>query len=191
VLLAAAALAAALGQLLPASSSTSLMTAVEELTPRDEPPGPLGVDDGAIPEGTTPFDGDVPGVGNLDPALLTALRAAASDAAADGVELEVDSGWRSAAYQRRLLDEAVAQYGSEAEAARWVATPDRSLHVSGDAVDVGPFAAAAWLEVHGPAHGLCRIYGNEPWHFELRPDAAQAGCPQMYPDPTNDPRLQP
>ena len=30
------------------------------------------------------------------------------------------------------------KYGSEAEAARWVATPDTSAHVSGDAVDIGP-----------------------------------------------------
>ena len=64
------------------------------------------------------------------------------------------------------------KYGSEAEAARWVATPDTSAHVSGDAVDIGPSAAAAWLSEHGAAYGLCQIYGNEPWHYELRPDAA-------------------
>ena len=31
------------------------------------------------------------------------------------------------------------------EAARWVATPNTSAHVSGDAVDIGPSGAAAWL----------------------------------------------
>ena len=59
------------------------------------------------------------------------LRRAATDAARDGVHFVVDSGWRSAAYQEELLHEAVLKYGSEAEAARWVATPSTSAHVSG------------------------------------------------------------
>lgn len=204
-LVAAAALIVAIGQLLPASSSSTGSTLANAFPPSPEtrgatvtaappkptaPPGPLGMDDGAVPEGTTAFDGAVPGVANLDPALLRALRAAAREAADDGLTLVVDSGWRSAAYQRRLLDEAVVTYGSEAEAARWDAPPERSLHVSGDAVDIGPSAAAAWLGEHGAAHGLCRIYDNEPWHFELRPGAAEEGCLQTYADPTNDPRLQ-
>jgi hypothetical protein len=62
--------------------------------------------------------------------------------------------------------------------------------VSGDAVDIGPSAAAAWLSEHGAAYGLCRIYGNEPWHYELRPEATERGCPPMYADPTHDPRMQ-
>jgi zinc D-Ala-D-Ala carboxypeptidase len=129
-------------------------------------------------------------VTNLDPALLTSLRRAATDAAGDGVEFLVDSGWRSPEYQEHLLQEAVVKYGSQAEAARWVAAPDRSAHVSGDAVDIGPSAAAAWLSEHGAAYGLCRIYGNEPWHYELRPEARERGCPPMYADPTHDPRMQ-
>jgi len=144
---------------------------------------------GAVPAGTTVFDDDVPGVAKLDPALRDALHAAAKDAADDGVAFVVDSGWRSPGYQARLLREAVATYGSEAEAARWVATPDTSAHVSGDAVDVGA-AAAAWLAVHGAAYGLCPVYGNEPWHYERRSEAAARGCPSPYPDPTHDPRMQ-
>jgi D-alanyl-D-alanine carboxypeptidase len=151
---------------------------------------PLGEADGAVPDGTTVFDDEIPGVANLDPALLSALRRAATDAAGNGVEFVVDSGWRSPAYQQQLLHEAVLKYGSEAEAARWVATPTTSAHVSGDAVDVGPSAAAAWLSEHSATYGLCRIYGNEPWHFELRPDAVGHGCPAMYADPTHDPRMQ-
>ena len=127
---------------------------------------------------------------NLDPALLGALRQAASDAAADdGVEFFVDSGWRSPAYQEQLFREAVSKYGSEEEAARWVATPNTSAHVSGDAVDIGPADATAWLAAHGAAYGLCRIYGNEPWHYELRPEAIAHGCPRTYSDPTQDPRM--
>ena len=122
----------------------------------------------------------------LDPTLQSALRRATADAADDGVELVVESGRRSRAHQELLLREAIAKYGSEAEAARWVATPDTSPHVSGDAVDIGPAAAVAWLSEHGAAYGLCQIYANEPWHYELRD-----GCPPMYADPTQDPRMQP
>jgi hypothetical protein len=152
--------------------------------------GALGEADGAVPDGTTVFDNEVPGVANLDSALLGALRQAATDAADDGVEFYVDSGWRSPAYQEQLLHEAVLKYGSEEEAARWVATAETSPHVSGDAVDIGPSDAAAWLSEHGASYGLCQIYGNEPWHYELRPEAIDHGCPAVYADPTHDPRMQ-
>jgi hypothetical protein len=155
-----------------------------------EPRGALGEAGGAVPDGTTVFDDRVPAVANLDPALLRALRRAAAAAAADGVELLVNGGWRSAAYEDQLRREAVTKYGSEAEAARWVATGTTSAHVAGDAVDVGPSAATAWLSAHGAAYGLCRIYANEPWHYELRPGAVAHGCPAMYADPTQDPRMQ-
>ena len=148
------------------------------------------VAEGALPDGTTIFDTDVPGVANLDPALLGALRRAATDAARDGISFVIDSGWRSPGYQEQLLDDAIAKYGSREEAARWVATPERSAHVSGDAVDLAHADATAWLAAHGAGYGLCQIYGNEPWHHELRPDAVEHGCPLMYADPTHDPRMQ-
>ncbi|MFN8110149.1 MAG: M15 family metallopeptidase [Thermoleophilia bacterium] len=152
--------------------------------------GPLGEAGGAVPRGTTVFDGAVPGVARLNPPLLASLRRAAAQAAAGGVTLEVHSGWRSPAYQERLLREAVRKYGSVAAASRWVATPATSAHVSGDAVDIGPPGAATWLAVHGAAYGLCPVYGNEPWHFELRGDAVTHGCPETYADPTRDPRMR-
>ena len=127
---------------------------------------------------------------NLDPALLGALRHAATTAADDGVSFVVDSGWRSPQYQEHLLQEAVSKYGSQEEAARWVATPETSAHVSGDAVDIGPVDAASWLSRHGAEFGLCPVYGNEPWHYELRPQAVGQGCPPTYADPTHDPRMQ-
>ena len=107
-----------------------------------------------------------------------------------GVDFFVNSGWRSSDYQNRLLREAVAKYGSEREAARWVATADTSRHVSGDAIDLGPSDATAWLSKHGAEYGLCRIYRNEPWHYELRPEAREHRCPPTYADPTHDPRMQ-
>lgn len=106
--------------------------------PRGAHRGALGAANGVVPDGTTIFDDKIPGVVNLNPNLLGALRQAATDAADDGVTFFVTSGWRSSAYQNQLLREAVSTYGSKAKAARWVATADTSPHVSGDAVDIGP-----------------------------------------------------
>lgn len=147
--------------------------------------------DGVVPDDVTVFDDAYPGVANLDPDLLRAVRAAATAAADDGIAFYVHSAWRSPEYQAQLLGDAVAEHGSEGEAARWVARPDRSLHVSGDAIDIGGDEAREWVADHGAAFGLCRVYENEPWHVELRPAAVDEGCPAPYADPTEDPRLQP
>ena len=201
LLLVIATFAAAVGnQLLASSSSTVLSSSTatspteasrsEERRLRGENRSLLGEADGAVPDHTTVFDDGVPGIANLDPALLDALREAATHAAYDRVEFFVDSGWRSLDYQKRLLDQAILTYGSREEAARWVATPKSSAHVSGDAVDIGRSNAASWLSMHGAEYGLCQIYDNEPWHYELRPEAIDHGCPVMYDDPTHDPRTQ-
>jgi len=193
-----AAIGAALGyQSLAVSSSSATSPIAAEPSahrPHDrlhgDRHGALGGADGVVPDGVTVFDDEIPAVANLDPALLVALRQAATNAAGDGVELLVDSGWRSPEYQEQLLREAISKYGSEEEAARWVATADTSAHVSGDAVDIGPAEATAWLSEHGAEYGLCQIYSNEPWHYELRPEAIDDGCPPMYADPTHDPRMR-
>jgi zinc D-Ala-D-Ala carboxypeptidase len=197
-----AAIAAARGYELLASASSTAAPPVDGLRGehrgvRSEhrgalgaPDGALGEADGVVPDGATVFDDEFPAVANLDPALLGALRQAATDAAGGGVEFFVNSGWRSPAYQDQLLREAISEYGSEEEAARWVATAETSPHVSGDGVDIGPSDATAWLSEHGAAYGLCQIYGNEPWHYELRPEAIEQGCPPMYADPTHDPRIE-
>ncbi|WP_399067946.1 M15 family metallopeptidase [Streptomyces winkii] len=139
--------------------------------------GALAEADGALPDGATVFSDAYAGVADLDPDLLQALREAATDAADDGLELYVNSGWRSREDQDQLLREAVSEYGSEEEAARWVATADTSPHVSGDAVDIGHSDATAWLSEHGARYGLCQIYRNEPWHYELRTKAT--GVPRL------------
>jgi zinc D-Ala-D-Ala carboxypeptidase len=170
----------------PSSSSGEVGQSTGTQTALDEA-------DGVVPDGAavSVFDEEIPAVGKLDLDLLDALSRTATDAAADGVGLLVNSGWRSPEYQQQLLQDAVVEYGSREEAARWVSTAETSAHVSGEAVDIGPFDAAAWLSEHGAAYGLCQIYRNEPWHFELRPDAVDDGCPRMYADPTEDPRIQP
>ncbi|PUA82611.1 M15 family metallopeptidase [Nocardioides currus] len=130
------------------------------------------------------------GTTGLDPGLRAAIRRATDAAAADGVTVRITSGWRSPAHQRRLLAAAVEEYGSEEEAARWVATPETSPHVQGEAVDIGPYDAMDWMSRHGSAFGLCQIYANEPWHYEVRPRAVEDGCPAAYDDPTQDPRMR-
>ncbi|MFB7844339.1 M15 family metallopeptidase [Microbacterium sp. NPDC056052] len=148
-------------------------------------------EDGYLADGdSVALSDSVPAVTNLDPGLREALGQALAAAEEDGLELRVASGWRSKAYQAWLLRDAVHTYGSEAEAARWVGTPDTSLHVKGQAVDIGPYDAADWLNRHGAQFGLCRTYDNEAWHFELSPSAIDQGCPPMFRDPTEDPRMQ-
>lgn len=139
--------------------------------------GDRNTDDGYIAEGETlsPFD-DYPAIRNLDPDLRTAIQNASIDAKADGVEMVINSGWRSERYQQSLLDEAIVTYGSEEEARKWVNTPEKSTHVTGDAVDVGYTDADYWLIQHGNEYGLCQIYANEIWHFELAVNPGEA-CP--------------
>ena len=130
-----------------------------------------------------PDEPDVPSTGrptvdNLDPDLLAAVLAATRDAQADGVTLSITSGWRSRAHQQELFDQAVDTYGSEEEALRYVSTPDKSAHVTGDAVDIGPTDGDDWLSQHGADYGLCQVFANEIWHFEL---ATTPGgeCPEI------------
>jgi zinc D-Ala-D-Ala carboxypeptidase len=53
---------------------------------------------------------------------------------------------------------------------------------------VGRLAGGA--SQHGADYGLRQIYSNEPWHYELRPEAMDRRCPAAYGDPTHGPRMQ-
>ncbi|MEU6673617.1 M15 family metallopeptidase [Streptomyces sp. NPDC046925] len=189
IIIVLAAVVAFLGYRVAESSSSSAAAAASSAL-RDDQRGGLGEADGVVPDGVTVFDDTTPAVAELDPDLLTALRRAATAAADDGITIYVNSGWRSPEYQKQLFREAVSEYGSEDEAARWVASPATSPHVSGDAVDAGRSDATRWLSEHGAGYGLCQIYENEPWHYELRTAAIADHCPPMYADATQDPRMQ-
>lgn len=119
----------------------------------------------------------------LQPALRHAFAVARRDAAAQGVELHITSGWRSHAEQAALFAAAVKKYGSAQEASHWVLPPGESEHERGEAIDVGPPQGAAWLDEHGVHYGLCRRYANEPWHFELLAPALGEACPAVEPYP--------
>lgn len=153
-------------------------------------PGPAaeqdGLDGGEIPSGrvVTPFDTRYPAVARLSPDLLKALQEAGEDAKRSGITLRVTSGWRSEAHQQRLLDAAVRKYGSLEKARQFVNTPEKSAHVRGEAVDIGPTDADDWLIQHGARYGLCQTYANEMWHFELRTTPGGT-CPVQLGDATD------
>ncbi|MFT4088480.1 MAG: M15 family metallopeptidase [Gordonia sp. (in: high G+C Gram-positive bacteria)] len=122
-----------------------------------------------------------PGTAGLTPQLALAYTFAARDAHTAGVPLWITSGKRSRAEQQALWRDGIAQYGSPGAARRWVLPPDESTHVTGEAIDVAPRAGAAWLERNGNRWGLCRVYDNEWWHFELATVPGQT-CPPRLPD---------
>lgn len=142
-----------------------------------------GGGDAAPPAGSANLDGTAPG-------LQAAFGAAADALAAEGIELIVNSGYRTPEHQRRLLDEAIAEYGSYEEARRWVFEPERSMHVQGLAVDVGSGPAADWLQKRGARFGICQTLTWEWWHFEWRQAWQDRGeCPRPVDDPDAAPTV--
>lgn len=178
----AVALAAVFGvyPLLDSGGDSPVVQAVDNAVNQADS-GSTGVAGGDVPGGQATLDDDIPAITGLDPALAAAVRQAADDAAADGINLWITSGWRSPAFQQYLLDEAVKEYGNLEEARRWVNTPEKSTHVGGNAVDIGPATADYWMIQHGSEYGLCQVYANEIWHFELLTDPGGT-CPPLVED---------
>lgn len=116
----------------------------------------------------------------LSPTLKARLKKAMAAAERDDVTLSITSGRRSVAKQKRLLKEAIQQYGSYRAATRWVLPPEYSAHVQGKAVDIGPQVAMSWLNKNGWRYGICRRYDNEPWHFEALTTPGKK-CPPREP----------
>lgn len=144
---------------------------------------PPTVADGLVDDGMplTISNTSAPAIARLDPDLRRALTEAQAMAADDGIRFQITSGWRSEAYQRWLMTEAIATLGSEEAAREIVAEADASSHVTGRAVDIGNLDAQEWLEAYGQGWGLCRTYANESWHFE-RATSPGGDCPTMKTD---------
>ncbi len=132
----------------------------------------LGPDDGFIPPGETArISDDVPAVTRLEESLKNALTVASTDALIDrDIDLTFVEGWRSARYQQYLFEQAVTKYGTVEEASRWVKPGNQSKHTFGQAVDVATADAMDWLSRFGSEYGLCQVYANEAWHYELVAD---------------------
>jgi len=176
LLVAAATLA--VGALAPVNPAVALADNTVAVDPSTIGPGDGSLTDSQV---LTPFDTSNPAVGRLDPSLLSAIQHAANAAAPYGIHMTVTSGWRSPEFQQRLLDDAVATYGSYDAARAFVQTPQASKHVTGQAVDMGGEGADQWLINNGAQFGLCRIYANELWHFELAADRYGV-CPPLLPN---------
>ncbi|GAB3973841.1 hypothetical protein GCM10029978_054030 [Actinoallomurus acanthiterrae] len=120
---------------------------------------------------------DLSGLTSATRAAFTAARTQALWR--DGVLIGLTSGYRDAGEQERLFAEEVRRAGSPT-AARLRALPsEESRHVAGTALDVRPTEGAHWLERYGAQYRLYRVYDNEWWHFEYRPD----GAPKRLPHP--------
>lgn len=80
----------------------------------------------------------------------------------------INSGYRSVERQAQLWAEALAKYGSEEEARKWVAPPGRSQHNKGFAADLGfgTDAAKQWFHANASQFGLSFPLSNESWHIE-------------------------
>jgi hypothetical protein len=93
----------------------------------------------------------------MRPDVAEAFDRMAGAAAAAGIALVVNSGFRSDAEQAALF--------AANPDPRWVAPPGTSLHRCATELDLGPPAAYGWLASHAPRFGFVRRYSWEPWHY--------------------------
>lgn len=115
-------------------------------------------------------------IDGLDASFATNLAAMLEDAPPGIREgLGLMSGYRSEERQAELWAEAVAKYGSEAEARKWVAPPGNSYHNHGQAVDLSwngkslkhaPQEVIDWVHENAGKYGMYFPMGHEPWHIE-------------------------
>ena len=102
----------------------------------------------------------------MRPDVAAAFDRLAAAAAADGVSLVVNSGFRSDAEQQQLWDANPDP--------RMVAPPGTSLHRCGTELDLGPPGTYAWLARNASRFEFTKRYSWEPWHFGF--DGGPAPC---------------
>jgi LAS superfamily LD-carboxypeptidase LdcB/murein DD-endopeptidase MepM/ murein hydrolase activator NlpD len=127
-----------------------------------------------------------------------------SDAASQGIDLSVISGYRSVATQTELWNAQVAKQGSEPAAAKISAPPGYSEHQTGYAFDIGQTGAGGsdlnqsfqntpayqWLHQNAGKYGFVQSYNgstsgadNEPWHWRF--EGTQAAKSTFSPTSTS------
>src|SRR5262249_15739989 len=88
-------------------------------------------------------------------------------AAKDGIELAINSGFRSYAEQKRLYE----GYQKHLPGYNVAAPPGPSKHQNGIAFDIRVAGGDGdpvydWLKKNGPSHGFITTVNKEPWHWE-------------------------
>jgi LAS superfamily LD-carboxypeptidase LdcB len=120
----------------------------------------------------------------IHPQVLARFLSAQAAAKEEGIEMVIDSGYRTTQTQEYLFNRAIKEHKTAEEAIKWVLPAELSRHPWGLALDVNLHhekSGASWLEANGATFGLCRVYVNEWWHFE--PLIAPGGiCPPLKPD---------
>jgi len=119
------------------------------------------------------------------PKTRDAMVRMADAALADSVELIVDSGFRSAGFQKRIIKRRLAEGKTFNEIVRFVAPPGYSEHETGRAIDLVPSEASfaetdayRWLSEHAAEYGFVETYPEEdndtaPWessHWCFHPE---------------------
>jgi soluble lytic murein transglycosylase-like protein len=102
----------------------------------------------------------------MRPDVALAFDRMAAAAAAAGVSLTINSGYRSDAEQAAL-------YARHPDP-RWVAPPGKSLHRLGTELDLGPPGAYRWLAANARRFGFVQRYSWEPWHYGYTRNAGSA-----------------
>ncbi len=93
----------------------------------------------------------------MRPDVAAAFDRMAAAASRAGLELLVNSGFRSDAEQAALF--------AANPDPQWVAPPGQSLHRCATELDLGPETAYGWLAEHAPEFGFLQRYAWEAWHF--------------------------
>lgn len=121
---------------------------------------PYLVGGGLRPDAMTGLDAD------FNSALVNLFSAAPEDIRGN---LRVTSAYRSPEIQQKLFSDALAKYGSEAAARKWVAPPGKSRHNHGLAVDLKYLddTARQWAHQNAANFGLHFPMSHEPWHIEM------------------------
>jgi D-alanyl-D-alanine carboxypeptidase len=119
------------------------------------------------------------------PQTSEALVRMAEAAASDSIFFEVDSGWRSFGFQRRIIKRRMAEGDSFEEVLNSVAPPGYSEHHTGRALDLVPSEARfaftetyRWLTEHAAEYGFFETLPENPaapltwesWHWTFLGD---------------------
>jgi hypothetical protein len=117
-----------------------------------------------------------PAIGGMNPLFLQRFAALQKAVRAHGGDLDMFSGARDDETQAKLFMDAVAKYGTEALAKKFISPPGKSHHHPNAGLQFGVGDGAVGADLRGDlaiAHKLAPHFGvefgdkNNPWHVAL------------------------